>query len=300
MSRVAALLPAATGIVVALGAADRLVAITHACPQPTGLPLVPRVTRALVAPGDPSVVDRAVTARSGAGLPLFELDEALLRAVAPEVILMQAMCDVCAVRAEDVAAAAARLPVPPRLVSLAASTVDGVLQDVVAVGNALDLPDEAEELLAGLRGRMRRVHESLRRDRAPRPRVAVIEWTAPLFSAGHWVPDMVGRAGGTEVVGRAGTVSRRIGVDEVREAVPGIIIVAPCGVPLADAAAQGRALLEQPEWAWAAALPWWALDAASLTSSPGPGVVRGIEVLARVLHAGLFGSPSASAARRLS
>ena len=227
---------------------------------------------------------------------MFDLDEAALAAARPDVILTQAVCDVCAVREEDARAVASRLRPEPVVATLGANSVEGVLADIMTVGAALGISDEAEELVAGLRSRLRVVHDKLKANQAPRPRVLVLEWTDPLFSAGHWVPDMVRRAGGHEVIGKTGEKSRHIGEDELTAAAPEVIIVAPCGYALVDAQGEARALLA------AGVLPRvqsaWALDANRLASSPGPGVIQGIEVLARILHPALFGAPSPKDALR--
>ena len=288
--RVAALLPAATDIVIALGAGDQLVAVTHACTLPARLSDVPRVTRSRVAATGAAGIDRAVSELSSAGAPLFELDEALLAAQRPDVLLTQAVCDVCAVREEDVRAVASRLRPVPVVVTLGAGSVEGVIDDIAAVGSALGIPDEAEELVAGLQSRIGAIHRRLKASAAPRPNVLVLEWTDPPFNAGHWVPDMVRRAGGHEVLGRTGEKSRRITDDEIRTSSPDIIVIAPCGYGLDDAVREARDLVESASFA--RSTPVWALDANRLTSSPGPAVVRGIEVLAHVLHPALFGEPS--------
>jgi iron complex transport system substrate-binding protein len=298
--RVAALLPAATDIVLALGAGDQLVAVTHACSLPPRLSGVARVTRSWVASSGAAGVDAAVSELSSAGAPLFELDEALLAAQRPDVILTQAVCDVCAVREEDARAVASRLRPAPAVATLGASTVEGILTDILTVGTALDIADEAEELVAGLRARIASVHRTLKANQAPRPRVLVLEWTDPLFSAGHWVPDMVRRAGGQEVIGEAGKVSRRITLDEILSAKPEVLVIAPCGYGFRDAVSDGSRLLNTDAFSFAQAIPAWALDANRLTSSPGSGVIHGIEVLARVLHPALFGGPSPSDAIKIS
>ena len=288
--RVAALLPAATDIVIALGAGDQLVAVTHACTLPARLSDVARVTRSRVAATGAAGIDRAVSELSSAGAPLFELDEALLAAQRPDVLLTQAVCDVCAVREEDVRAVASRLRPVPVVVTLGAGSVEGVIDDIAAVGSALGIPDEAEELVAGLQSRIGAIHRRLKASAAPRPNVLVLEWTDPPFNAGHWVPDMVRRAGGHEVLGRTGEKSRRITDDEIRTSSPDIIVIAPCGYGLDDAVREARDLVESASFARSTSV--WALDANRLTSSPGPAVVRGIEVLAHVLHPALFGEPS--------
>jgi iron complex transport system substrate-binding protein len=298
--RVAALLPAATDIVIALGAGDQLVAVTHACTLPRSLAGVPRVTRSRVLSSGAAGVDASVSELSSAGAPLFDLDEVALATARPDVILTQAVCDVCAVREEDARAVASRLEQVPVVATLGASTVEGVFTDILTVGAALDIRDEAEELVAGLRNRIGTIHRKLKANQAPRPRVLVLEWTDPTFSAGHWVPDMVRRAGGQEVVGETGKVSRRITLDEIHASNPEAIVIAPCGYSFEDAIADGTRLVMAGAFALARTVPAWALDANRLTSSPGPGVVHGIEVLARILHPALFGEPSTRDAVRLS
>ena len=297
--RVAALLPAATDIVIALGAGDKLVAVTHACMLPPRLSGVARVTRSRVPSSGAAAVDASVSELSAAGAPLFDLDEAALAASRPDVILTQAVCDVCAVREEDARAVAARMRPAPLVATLGARTVDGVLEDCLTVARTLGVPEEGEELVAGLGSRMNVVHRRLKAAKAPRPGVLVLEWTNPPFSAGHWVPDMVRRAGGVELFGEIGQLSRRIEFDELVGRDPSVIVVAPCGYALADTAREMRELLSSEHGAWMRSIPVWALDANRLTSSPGPSVVHGIEVLARVMHPDLFGAPSSKDAIKL-
>jgi len=290
--RVAALLPAATDIVIALGAGDQLVAVTHACTLPSSLAGIPRVTRSRVSAAGASGIDTQVSDLSLAGAPLFELDAALLSAQRPEIVLTQSVCEVCAVREEEARAVASRMHPPPTVATLGANSVEGVFNDIVTVGEALGIPDEAEELVAGLKSRIGLVHRSLKTSQAPRPRVTVLEWTGPLFSAGHWVPDMVHRAGGHELIGQSGQASRRIGADEIFGGNPEVVVIAPCGYGLDDTVREAKGLAANEAWSWLRSIPLWALDANRLTSSPGPGVVHGIEVLARILHPLLFGEPS--------
>ena len=286
--RVAALLPAATDIVIALGAGEQLVAVTHACTLPRTLAGVPRVTRSRVASSGASEIDAQVSDLSAAGAPLFELDEAALASQKPNVILTQAVCEVCAVRESDARAVAARLSPVPHVATLGARTVDGILEDCLTVARALDIPEEGEELVAGLRSRIAAVHRKLKAAQALRPSVVVLEWTEPPFSAGHWVPDMVRRAGGAELIGRSGEVSERTTLEEIRSRDPAVIIVAPCGYGMSEAQHETEALKQSFQQ------PMWVIDANRLTSSPGPGVVHGIEVLARILHPEIFGSPNPS------
>jgi iron complex transport system substrate-binding protein len=132
------------------------------------------------------------------------------------------------------------------------------------------------------------VHEVLKAARAPRPRVAVLEWTDPVYAAGHWVPDMVRRAGGIDVLATAGEHSRVCSVEEVRAAAPDLLLFAPCGFPLARAVDEAHATLARPEWEWARGLRLAAMDGNAFTSRPGPRLVDGIEVMARLFNPSLF------------
>ena len=135
---------------------------------------------------------------------------------------------------------------------------------------------------------MRAVHGTLQEHDAPRPRVAVLEWTDPLYAAGHWVPEMIRRAGGIDVLAEAGSHSRTVRVDDVRAADPEVLVVAPCGYDARRAARAAEELLERPEWAWARERRVWAVDSNGLVSRPGPRLVDGIELFARLFNPGLF------------
>ena len=203
--RVVSLLPSGTEIVAALGALETLVGVTHECDYPAVVGSRVRVTHSAVdgtvAPG---VVDARVSELLSSGASLYTMDEPRIAGLRPDVIITQALCDVCAVTEADVRALAARITPSPAVITVSGGTIDGVFDDIARVAAALHMMDEGEELLAGLRARKRAVHDRLAQHGAPRPRVAVIEWTDPLYAAGHWAPEMVRRAGGTDVLARAG------------------------------------------------------------------------------------------------
>ena len=298
--RIVALLPAGTDIVIALGAAESLVAVTHEC-DGLGSVDVPRVTRSAIdGAATPGEIDRQVRAVDARGEPLFALDESRIAELRPDVLITQAVCDVCAVREADVRALAARIAPSPRIVTLAASTLDGVLVDMVRVAEALDMREAGTRLLTELAARMRRVHETLKTAAAPRPRTAVIEWTDPVYAAGHWVPSMVHRAGGLDALARPGEHSRTVTVTEVAAAAPETLIFAPCGYNVGQAADEARRTLARPDWAWAARCRSWAIDANALVSRPGPRLIDGVETLARILHPALFPGPAAERAIEVS
>jgi iron complex transport system substrate-binding protein len=284
--RVVSLLPGATEIVATLGALDCLVGVTHECDYPPAVAGHTRVTSTGVdttAPAD--VVDAQVRALARSGAPLFTILEDRIHALAPDLLLTQALCDVCAVSENDVRAFAARLSPSPRVVTVSATTLDGVLEDIRTVAGALGVPDRGRAVVDALVARLRVVHDVLKAAQAPRPRVAVIEWVDPLFSGGHWIPDMVHRAGGRDVIAQPGEHSTTLSGHAIAEARPDVIIVAPCGYDVRRAADAARSLTVP------AGVSVWAVDANGLFSRPGPRLVDGVETLAAVLHPALFPSP---------
>lgn len=295
--RVVSLLPGATDTLVTLGGAPLLVGVSHSCDHPAVAGL-PRVTATPVdASASSAAIDAAVREISAAGRPMYALDHERIRALRPDLLVTQSLCDVCAVSESEVRRLAASLDPPPRVLTLGGGTVDALLDDVLTLGRATGLADEAEELVAGLRRRIRTVHERLKAARAPRPRVAVLEWTDPLFSSGHWVPEQVQRAGGTDVLAAPGEHSRVLTHHQLLDAAPQFVVVAPCGFGLDRAANEAARLLRALPSLGARQV--WALDAATLTSRPGPRVVAGIEALVRLFAPTLFTPLAAGAARRV-
>lgn len=298
--RIVSLLPAATEIVALLGATDHLVGVSHECDYPDIVGSRARVTRATIPDThDPAAIDAAVREQHEAGLALFAIDEPRVRALHPDVLLTQALCDVCAVRESDVRALASRLSPEPRVVTLGGTSLDGILDDIRTVGEALGVSDEVEETLAGLRDRVRHVHETLKAAQAPRPRLALVEWTEPVYVAGHWGPEQIKRAGGIDVLGVAGAHSVPVAMDALRAAAPDIVLFAPCGYSLDAAAEEAKRCLAKSEWEWARDCQVWALDANGLTSRPGPRVVDGIEAMARICNPLLFTEVAGAHARRV-
>ena len=287
--RIVSLLPSATEIVATLGGMEHLVGVTHCCDYPPQVDSRVRVTRtAIDADAAPGAVDAQVREITASGAPLYTLEEERLQALKPDLILTQALCEVCAVMETDVRAVAARLSPAPQVLTLSATSLDGVLDDIARVGAAMGIADEAAEYIAGARMRMRRVHETLKAAQAPRPRVAVIEWGDPIYAAGHWVPEMVKRAGGIDVLATPGEHSVVKTIAQVREADPEILLIAPCGYDLPRAVEEAERLLALPDWQWARDRQVFALDANAFASRPGPRLVDGIEVMARLFNPQLF------------
>ncbi len=277
-----------------------LVAISHECDYPPQVTRLPRVTNSAVdRDATSAAIDGAVRALSASGLPVFAIDAAQLAQLAPTVILTQALCEVCAVSDGDVRDIARVLTPAPSVVTLGATTLDGVWHDINAVGVAIGRQRQAEALVASIASRLLAVHQTLKTARAPRPRVAVIEWLDPLFTAGHWTPDLVRRAGGVDVLAVAGAHSVRVAVDHVRDAAPTLLLFAPCGFDVERGAREARELLARDEWSWARGVDAWALDGNALTSRPGPRLADAVEAMAAIVAPALFPPPREDYTRRL-
>src|SRR5207249_2337487 len=301
--RVVSLLPAATEIVAALGMLDQLVGVSHECDYPVEVQAKPRVTRCAIHGGAlaSEEVDRWVSATLAGTGTLYTLDEALVRRLEPDVLITQRLCDVCAVGYGTVTAFAATLPGPPHVINLDPSSVGDVLQDIRTVGAALGVPERAAEVIAGLEARIAAVRA--RAAGAPRRRCVVLEWIAPPYRSGHWTPELVALAGGTEPLGRMGEDAARVPWEAVVAAAPEVLVLACCGYDLARTAADLPLLATRPGWAELPAVragEVYAVDGSAYFSRPGPRLVDSLEMLAEILHPELFaGRFPARAVRRL-
>jgi len=287
--RVVSLLPAATEIVAALGMLDALVAVSHECDFPPEVATRPRATRCPIhESGLPSAaVDRWVTDALATNGTLYTMDEPLLRELAPDVIVTQRLCDVCAVGWDRVTAFAGTLPRPPRVVNLDPATLADVLDDVRRVGDALGVPDRAAAVVAALTARIDAVRAATAG--APRRRCVLLEWIDPLFRTGHWGPELVEVAGGVEPLGARGADATRVAWDDVRAAAPDAIVIACCGYSVARALADVPLLQAQPGWRDLPAVragDVWVVDGSAYFSRPGPRLVDSAELLAALLHPG--------------
>ena len=294
--RIASLVPAGTEIVCALGAGDRLVAVTHDCDHPDFVRGLPRLTRTTIPEGAPSgEIDALVRSAGERGESTFHLDGEALRAARPDVIVGQTICRVCAVTFEQLPAS---LAVPPAVVPLEATSLEGLFADIDRVGAALGLRERAEELVAALRARVVAVGRAV--EGVPRPRVVCLEWTDPLFQGGHWVPEQVQAAGGTDLLGVPGERSREIAWEEVVTAGPDVLVVMPCGFGVERALAESRALATRPGWETLRAVRTgrvYAADGSAYFSRPGPRLIDGIEILAGLLHPSRVPAPAVTMAR---
>jgi iron complex transport system substrate-binding protein len=281
--RIVSMLPSATEIVYALGLEDDLVGVTFECNEPPRARLENRIvvggrdTSAMTA----GEIDRYVRERLAAGEDLYTLDAGALAEIAPEVILTQDLCRVCALPTEHVEDALDYLGCCAEVVSLDPHTLGDVLDSINTVGKRLGVELRAEELVAGLRVRLDAVASRVATQ--PRPRVAVLEWVDPPFTGGHWVPDLIIAAGGQPVASDAGAHSRERSWDNIVDARPDLVLVAPCGFDLDGAAVQAVVVAERLP-----GLPVWAIDADGLVVRPGPRLVEGVEAIATALHPDAF------------
>lgn len=290
--RIASLLPSATEIVYALGLDDQLVAVTFECDEPARA----RVDKTVVVSGadtsamTPAQIDVYVREQRAAGADLYTLDEGAFGSLAPDLVLTQDLCRVCALPTGQVDAALDHLGCRADVVTLDPHTLDDVLASVLAVATSAGVPERGETLVADLRARLDAVARAV--EGRPRRRVAVVEWVDPLFCGGHWIPDQLAAAGGEPVAGHAGTASGPTQWQRLRDARPEVVVVAPCGFGLDGAAEQARTVLAEVPGAEV-----WAIDGDGLVVRPGPRLVDGVEAMASVLHPGRV--PASPGVRRV-
>ena len=280
--RIASLLPSATEIVCALGLGERLVAVSHECDWPAAAVAgVPRVTSSLI-PADASSaeIDALVRERVAGRRPLYRLDGDALAAAGPDLIVTQALCDVCAVDEAEVARVAASLPNRPAVVTLEPTTLGGVFDAIAAVAAAAGV--DGSTVVDGLRRRVAAVAVPARQ-----PTVVFLEWLDPPFCGGHWNPELVALAGGRELLGRAGEPSRRVTWADVAAADPDVIAVAPCGFELDRSRAEVDGMAGRTEWSSLRAVRAGRVltfDGSAYFNRPGPRLIDSLERLAAGLR----------------
>jgi len=286
--RIVSLVPSATEMLFALGLGPEIVAVTHECDYPPSAAQLPKVTRDVLPSGlDAAQIDAAVKERTLAGESIYELDTETLQELAPDLIVTQALCSVCAVSYDDVRAIAQEIESRPEVISLDPHTIGEVLGDARTLAQATDRKDVAVDLIARTAARIDRVRVAVRDAR--RLRVVALEWLDPPFAAGHWTPQLIEYAGGDDVLGFAGENSEQHTWDEVRAAEPDLVIVMPCGY---DAEiAHREAEMHRDDLASVGAGEVVAVDASAYFSRPGPRLVDGLELLAHILHPELVPEP---------
>jgi iron complex transport system substrate-binding protein len=294
--RIVSLLPSATEILFALGFDKEIVGVSHECDYP----LQARAKRVVIhsrLPHDapPAEIDRLVRGYVSRGESLYSVDADALAELAPDLIITQDLCQVCAASPDDLAGTLARFPQLPEVLCLNPQDLGDVWRDILWVGEAACRGHEAEALLKKIGTRLGELECRLE-GVAHRPRVAILEWLDPFYVAGHWVPEMIEVAGGKDALGRKRTPSFRVSAQEVMDAAPEILLIAQCGYGAKQARDEYNAMTFPEEWS---AIPAvrnsrvYALDASGYFSRPGPRLISGIEALARILHPEVVVSPEA-------
>lgn len=285
--RIVSLLPSATEILFALGLDSEIVGVSHECDFPPRARTKPVVIHSRL-PHDagPAEIDRLVREYVSRGESLYAVDAEKLEALQPDLIITQDLCHVCAASPDDLATALARFDRRPEVLCLNPQDLGDVWRDILIVGEAVCREPEAEMLLDRIGQRQGALERQLDFS-APRPRVAFLEWLQPMYVGGHWVPEMIRQAGGEDVLGSDRTPSFRVPLQEVVEAEPDVLLIAPCGYS-AEQAREEYLSLDLPEqWNVIPAVRnnrVYALSASSYFSRPGPRLVTGIEILAKVFQ----------------
>src|SRR5215210_2059359 len=245
--RIVSLVPNGTEILFALGAGGSVVGVSHECDYPEEARRRPVLTGSALRQGmSAAEVDAAVSAQVGSGESLYTLDEEKIAELAPDVIVTQQLCPVCAVSTQQVDGAVRPLVRCPEVVSLDPKTIGDVFADIRRVGEITGRAAEAGALLEDLERRLAAVRATI--EVQPRPRVLALEWLDPPFAGGHWVPEMIDVAGGTDVFGEPGGHSQRLTWERIAAADPDVIVAMPCGFAEAGAGAQIESISDRPEW----------------------------------------------------
>jgi iron complex transport system substrate-binding protein len=286
--QIVSFLPSATEIACALGLSQQLVGITHECDYPPEIKGRPVVVRSAlpIEKMTQDEIDRAVAERMHAGHSLYEVDEELLQRLAPDLILTQDLCQVCAPSGTEITQALSLLSKKPQILWLTPNSLEEIFDNVRELGEATGRAEAARDLITTGHARLKRI-ETLTSRAARRPRVFCMEWLDPVYCSGHWVPEMVRLAGGFDALSREGADSVRIPWDQVREAAPEVLVITPCGYNLEQVVALSSRLFTYPGWSELPAVKQnrvYAVDANSYFARPGPRVVDGTELLAHLIH----------------
>ncbi len=286
--RVCSFLPSATEILYALGVGEAVVAVSHECDYPPEAQRKPIVSRARVdhTQLDSLEIDPLVAQTLRRGESLYTIDREVLRHANPDLLVTQELCDVCAVTGNDLSQSLNELQLNPKIVTLTPTTLAGIFENVRTLGEAVGLRERAERLVDDLTARVARV-ASMTQDLTPRPTVFCLEWLDPPSASGHWTPERVALAGGTDPLGRPGENSVRIRWEAIVAAAPEILVLMPCGFESARAVREARRLEQQPGWDSLPAVRQdrvYVTDASAYFSRPGPRVVDGLEILAHIIN----------------
>ena len=299
--RIVSLLPSATEILFALGLDREVVGVSHECDFPPAAKTRRVVIHSRI-PHDapPAEIDRLVRDYVSRGESMYVVDTQALEELAPDLIITQDLCHVCAASPDDLATALMRFPQPPQVLCLNPLDLGDVWRDILWVGEETRHARAAETLLQKIGAQLGEIDRMVAdAGDAERPRVAFLEWLQPFYIGGHWVPEMIERAGGKDVFGKVRKPSSRVTLQDIVEAAPDVVLVSPCGYGAEQARDEYRSIVFPNQWNAIPAVQnkrVYALAANSYFSRPGPRLVTGIETLAKVLHPLLKVSPEAEAA----
>jgi len=301
--RIVSLLPSTTEIVCALGLEEALVGITHECDYPASITNRPRLTSSRISHETMTSVeiDHAVRSQLDGHGSIYDLDEEALRELRPDLILTQELCEVCAVSYQTVERAARMFQAEVRVVSLEPNSIADIFDNIRLVGELTERKSEADALVSNLKSRIEHIRETAARA-TRHPRTLMLEWLEPPFAPGHWVPEQVSIAGGDHAFGKSGMRSVTTTGEEISAYGPEIIVLIPCGYYKEDILRQLPDATMPKGWNDLPAVKngeVWATDATSYFSRPGPRVVDGVEILARILHPEIFGPPDEAQAVRV-
>lgn len=292
--RIASLLPSATEILFAIGAGDDVVGVSFECSYPLEARTRTILSSSALPEGlDPAGIDAEVRSRATAGEDLYHLHRDALADVDADLVISQDLCGVCAVDVTDITAALRFLGSSAAVLNTDPHTVADVLDSILVIGATVGRTAGAEQLVAALETRLAAVAEAVS-DRDP-VSALILEWTDPPYAPGHWVPELIELAGGSNVLGERGARSVAVDWPTVLAADPAIVICAPCGYGLDDSAAQAEAVLDRLP----VGIPVWAMDSDGYVVRPGPRLVDGIEALAAILHPDRRGPVDSTVARRI-
>jgi iron complex transport system substrate-binding protein len=302
--RICSLLPGATEIAFALGLGDKVVGVTHECDYPPEAKGKRIVVRSAIDSHtlNSTAIDKRVTELLRTGKSLYTINRDALRDAAPDLILTQDLCGVCAIDSEEVRAAIHSLPQKPHVVSLAPTTLSDVLRDILTVGEITGHVKKAALLVKQLNDRISRIRNQTV-SCTSRPRVACLEWFDPLYAAGHWIPQMVEWAGGYDGLGRKGEPSTKVTWQKVMDYAPEVLVLMPCGFDVERTIKESLPLKELPGWNRLPAVisgRVFAANGGAYFSRPGPRLVDGLELLAQIIQPENFPwQAAADAAARL-
>jgi iron complex transport system substrate-binding protein len=289
-NRIVSFLPSATEILYELGVGDQIVGVTHECNYPEQAKAKPRVIHSSFDPDTMTSqeIDNKVVDLMHSGKDIYILDEQILKKANPNLIISQGICEVCSPYTKEISRAVAILNNKPKVLILDPRNLDDILNNILEIAKKVGKEKEAQNFTNSLKKRITYVQTKSKKSR---PKVLCVEWLDPLFTAGHWVPQMVEMAGGINGISSIGDQSRRMEIDETIKLDPDVIVLMPCGFDIKRTILEYEKLAHNPKWKSLAAVQSnqvYAVNANEYFSKPGPRTVTGLEILAKIIHPELF------------